>query len=499
MNEVRIDKLIKLFVAFAWRIHKVRLYPYQLEIATKVLRAVLAETGEDIFAQISRQSGKTEVVVLLVEFLMIFFPKLFNRPFRVGIFAPQNEQTKTDFDRLKTNLEESWREGFQVVVDPKESNAVTLQLPNKSFCYTFPLTETSHPESKTLDFVIYEEANKIKDKEKKDKADPMRSATNGASLSCGVGGYHSNYFKRGIDIGENVIKADYKLVMDQKKKEYEKDGNTFHLNYPRFVEKMIKDVGADDESFRTQYGLEFIVGGGSFITAEQLHALRGDHEIYISTENECVAGLDTAKFPDRTVLTVKDLKEKRIACWLELQGDNYEDQFHIIKKRLEPVWKEKDGKRQLVSGFPNLITMAIDSTGQGDFMPDLFENNSDIDILRIKFSMQSKDAMSKNLMVQIRNKATTYPRTECRERKRFELEMMELEREYKGEYLSVHHPDDPKAHDDYFASWLLCEWAHHEFLANMPEIHVIETKREKSKRDDAYGDPETDDDNDDEM
>jgi hypothetical protein len=99
----------------------------------------------------------------------------------------------------------------------------------------------------------------------------------------------------------------------------------------------------------------------------------------------------------------------------------------------------------------------------------------------VKFSMQSKDAMSKNLLVQIRNKATAYPFDDSRECKDFEAEMLNLEREYKGEFLSVHAPEDGKSHDDYFASWMLCEWAHHEFLANQPDLHVVVTGKERQR------------------
>lgn len=463
MTPEKLEKVLKIYRSFCRKTHGFETYGFQDQVARQMITTALTGTGEDWFVQVSRQSGKTQgCVVYPIEFLMIFGPELLNRPFRIGIFAPQKEQTKTDFDRLKTAMEQSWQKGFEVVVDPKESNAVTLQLPTGSFCYTFPLTETSHPESKTLDLVIYEEANKIKDKEKKDKADPMRSSTNAPSFSFGVGGYQSNYFKRAVDKGINVVRADYKEVIRQKREAYERTGDEFHLNYERFVRKMIEDVGVDDDSFRTQFGLEFIVGGGSFITPDELHALRGDYRQYTASDHQCVAGLDTAKFPDKTILTVKDIDDHRIACWLRLQGDNYKDQFEIIKKRL--------------SGFPNLLSLAIDSTGQGDFMPDLFENETEIDILRVKFSLQSKDAMYKNFLAQIRNKSTKYPADGGREHREMEAEMLELEREYKGEYLSVHHPDDPKAHDDYADSWCLAEWAHHEFLENQPDLHVVESR-----------------------
>lgn len=479
MTDQALQKTLELFVGFCRSIHGVKLYPYQLDLAQRFIRACLLGTGEDVFAQISRQAGKTETVVLTIEFLMIFYPKIMGRPFRVGIFAPQKEQTKTDFERLKTNLGVSYREGFSEIVDPQQSNAVTLQLSNGSYCYTFPLTETSHPESKTLDAAVYEEANKIKDKEKKDKADPMRTSTNGPALHCGVGGYHVNYFKRAIDRDVNVVKADYAEVIKQKRQVFEQDHEEFHLNYERFVKKQLSEVGLEDESFRTQYGLEFIAGGGSFITANELHALRGDFSQETKHEHECFAGLDTAKFPDRSILTVKCVECKRILCWLRLQGDNYEDQFNIFHERL---------KR-----FPNLLFLAIDSTGQGDFMPDLFENRSDIDIIRMKFSLQSKDAMYKNLLSQIRNKATQYPADGSREQKEFEQEMLDLEREWKGEYMSVHHPDDPKAHDDYADSWALAEWAHRHYLENQPDLHVMVTGQ-KAKSGQVVIDVDDDDD-----
>lgn len=459
MTEEQINKTLDLFRGFARTIHGVSLYPFQLDLAGRFIRACLLGTGEDVYAQISRQAGKTEAVVLAVEFLMIFFPKITGRPFRVGIFAPQKEQTKTDFDRLKQNLAVSYREGFETVVDPRESNAVTLQLSNGSYCYTFPLTETSHPESKTLDAAVYEEANKVKDKEKKDKADPMRTSTNGPALHCGVGGYQVNYFKRAIDKGDNLVRADHLEVARQKRAAFDQGGGEFHLNYGRFIDKLLAEVGPEDESFRTQYGLEFIAGGGSFLKADEIHALRGDFKQELSHPHGVFFGLDTAKFPDRTVLTVKCGECGRILSWLRLQGDNYEDQFEVIKRRL--------------GGYEEVLFGAIDSTGQGDFMPDLFENRSDYDFERVKFSLQSKDAMYKNLLAQVRNKATKFPADGSRERVEFEAELLDLEREWKGEYMSVHHPDDAKAHDDYADSWALAEWAHHQFLANQPDLHVV--------------------------
>jgi hypothetical protein len=461
MTNSELVKIYKLFILFHKRWHNKHFYTFQKDIAIKILQAVFKNTGEDLYIQVSRQAGKTDVLVAVVEFLMIVYPKIKKKPIRIGIFAPQKEQAKTDFDRLKQALLETSRAGFKQVIDPDESNAVTLQLGTGSYCYIFPLTATSNPESKTLDLVIYEEANGISDKEKKNKSDPMRASTNAPSVSVGVGGYEGNYFKKAIDRNVNVFKYPYNEVIKERRAQFEIDNNPFHLNYELFIDKIIQDVGLDDDAFRAQFGLEFIIGGGTFTTREELDTLVGDYDIIKKSDEEAVFGLDTAKFPDRTVCTVKGIETGRIFNWLVLQGDNYENQYYTIEKWLANY---------------NIIGGAIDSTGQGDFMPDMFENHSDYNIERVKFSLQSKDIMGKNLQIQIRTKGTKIPKTDCKERRLFDQEVLDLVKEYKGEYLSLHHPDEPEAHDDFVMSWALAEYAHKIFTERSPDVHIISSK-----------------------
>lgn len=462
MNKEQITKIYNFFLAFHKKFHKKNFYQFQKDIALRVLEAVFGRTGEDFYIQVSRQAGKTDALVAIVEFLLVIYPKITGKPIRIGIFAPQKEQAKTDFDRLKLALMEGSNAGVDIILDPNESNSVTLQMANGSYCYIFPLTATSNPESKTLDLVIYEEANNISDKEKKNKSDPMRASTNAPSVSIGVGGYQTNYFKKGVDRNVNVFKYPYSEVIKQRREQYEKDNNYFHLNYELFINKIIQDVGAEDEAFRAQFDLEFIIGGGSFCTREQLDELVGDYDVVKKSDEEAVFGLDTAKFPDRTVCTVKGIETGRILNWLVLQGDNYEDQYYMITKWL--------------ASYTNIIGGAIDSTGQGDFMPDMFENHSDYNIERVKFSLQSKDIMGKNLQIQIRTKGTKIPKTDNRERRMFDQEVLDCVKEYKGEYLSLHHPDESEAHDDMVQSWALAEYAHKLFIEKSPEVTVISSR-----------------------
>ena len=79
---------------------------------------------------------------------------IFQRQIHIGIFAPQIEQAKTDFDRLKIALR---KVKDMIVIDEateklvkEQENAKTLVLPDGSSCYIAPVSKTSHPESKTL-------------------------------------------------------------------------------------------------------------------------------------------------------------------------------------------------------------------------------------------------------------------------------------------------------------------------------------------------------------
>jgi len=168
---------------------------------------------------------------------------------------------------------------------------------------------------------------------------------------------------------------------------------------------------------------------------------------------ECFAGIDTAKNPDSTVVTVlrwnPELKKKELLNWLELKGENYKLQYETIMEFLHRY---------------NVVGLAIDSTGQGQFMPDWIKEDTEwadenSGLYEVKFTSQSKDGIYRNLKVTIQDSLTTLPKLDTNSGRRFTEQLVNLQQQYKGQYLSVAHPDDPKAHDDYPDSWALAEWA----------------------------------------
>lgn len=491
-SALSIEDIFDLRDSFVENTLGVKFYPYQSEVSDAIIKAVLERTGEEIPIEISRQAGKTESVVCTVCFLMAFSIALTERfwgrkhALRIIIWSPQREQAKTDFDRLKSYFQRMKRQGgWGDLIDQAESNQTTLQIANGSYCYIFPLTPTSNPESKTSDLQIFEEAHKIPDFEKKNKAEPMGASTNAPEISIGVAWYNKNYFYKLIQkLGKkHLLHFPAPEVIRQRRERYEEDGDSFHLNYERKYDKIVARDGIDDPAIKTQWLLEWVLGAGQFMLQEDWDELvqpyfytdkEGNDKYQTVTlldqdkTNECFAGIDTAKFPDSTVVTIIRWNEltkwKELVAILELRGENYLDQFEIVTG-YDSTTGRMTG-RGMLDAF-NVQGVAIDSTGQGSFFPDMFARltrwrDERSGLFPVKFSLVSKDIMYRNLQQVVQNRLTAIPDDE--ELDKLRQQLLDLQKEYKGELMTCHHPetktqDGQEWHDDFPDSWALAEYA----------------------------------------
>lgn len=495
-----LEKLISLRRAHLKNVHDVTFYEYQEIISDRIVDAVLQNmritanaTEEDIKKlvrheipiEISRQAGKTTAVVLTVEFIMLYFPKIFKRRINIGIFAPQIEQAKTDFDRLKEALFRSaplWNLGEQEDKEFKEqSNSKTLVLPNGASCYIFPVTKTSKPESKTLDLTIFEESQDLEDKIVKEQIWPMGANTNSPNVYIGTAGTKICYFYRLGQQGK-AIKLYFHDIVPQRKAVFAATGDAKHLIYENTVQQEIQKHGQDSDEIARPYFGKWLIGTGQFVTEDDLDKLYTEKlPTYQHKKMYCFAGIDVAKNPDSTVVTIirwnPELGKKELLSWLELRGDNYQDQFDII--------------RDFLNNY-NVVALAIDSTGVGDPVSDMFARDTQYQdensgFYAVKFTAISKDNMYRNLKLSIQESLTLLPKIDKKNGERFRLQMLDLQQEYKGQLLSVHHPDAPDAHDDYPDSWALAEWAYARWNENKVSIATImvsnDTERKVSRDD----------------
>lgn len=457
-----LDKLRKLRADHLRIQHDIVFYPYQEQVSDKILEALIQNlrltagaTEEDVKklklveipVEFSRQSGKTTAIVYTVEFILTWLSVYFNRQINIAIFAPQIEQAKTDFDRLKIALR---RIKQMIVVNEQqareikeEENSRTLVLPDGSSCYIAPVTKTSRPESKTLDLMIFEESQDLDDQIVKESIFPIGASTNAPRVFIGTAGTRICYF-RNLGQEAGALKLYFEDIVAQRRDLYNQTGDAKHLIYEQTVRQEIEKHGIDSDEIQRPYFGKWLIGTGQFTTQEELFAIETDRTITPrETHSMSFAGIDTAKHPDSTVVTIirynEELKKKELINWLELRGENYQNQFDIINSFL---------------GNYNVLAIAVDSTGQGDFMPDMFEKHSQYQdensgLYRVKFSAVSKDQMYKNLKVSIKEFLTTLPKLDTKKGSKFKQQMLDLQQEYKGQLLSVHHPDDANAHDDY--------------------------------------------------
>jgi len=472
--------LIRLLNDSIKRWHNREHYDYQQKISTAIIQAVeKSSKGEtlEIPIELPRQSGKTTAVVDTTEFLLSSALRYLKKPLRIGIFAPQTEQASTDFDRLKMQFVEIAKLGFTTKTKtegdlkfPERWNSKAIRIFSRSNkflgeVYIFPISKTSNPESKTLDLIIVEEAQDVDDEKMKNAIFPMGASTNAPRIYIGTSGRRICYFKRQIENNPNKIKISLDEVFKQRRARADATGDDGHLLYESFVNHEVLEHGKDSDYIKTQYFGVWIIGTGQFTVTEELDALIGKHGLILKTDLPSYAGLDVAKSPDRAVLTViadheKDPLKSKLCGWLSMLGENYEDQFELILDFLKQ--------------FTNLRGIAIDATGQGDFMPDKFEKHTSYNIERVKFTAERKDVLYKILMQVIKNKITSVPNLpENEDYKRFRQELLDLEKEYKGRFLSVHHPQGKDMHDDYPDSWALAEWMKSHCLQNEPSLSFI--------------------------
>jgi hypothetical protein len=214
---------------------------------------------------------------------------------------------------------------------------------------------------------------------------------------------------------------------------------------------------------------------------------------------------------DRLLAMVEMEAEKRLDVLLELGGVNYIDQCESIKVFVETylrthphrrIYLGLDSAKHIDKTVLTVILgrelamdagvrgIAVDSTGQGDFIPDWLERNTKWYVHRVNFSRTSKSVMYKNLQTVIGKRLTALPEIIHSQQKQGPItfimsewgnwyrQMLNLQKEIIANMLVVAHPrgkcptgehdyDNCIYHDDYPDSWALAEMLY-SFLNGVP-------------------------------
>lgn len=307
---------------------------------------------------------------------------------------------------------------------------------------------------------------------------PMGASTNATRVHIGTPGFDRNYFYDTIQrlkgTGECFI-VPWTEVVRQKREAYERDHQRFHLRYEKYVESEMRRLGPESDAFRTQYELTWLIERGMFVTYEALVGKCGAAYdpvpkglLFPGTAYNYVpvyAGLDIAKTVDQTVLTVGSWVNPLtfmpdgdfwLYDWLELSGDNYEDQYDDLHAKLE--------------GYKNVKCVCIDEQGRGAHMADKFRR-SRFPVLGIETTRKTNNMVFQPFLDAVPNRhifrfpmGAAFTGLESvrnlslsRSQRRFIGQLTGLVKEYHGEQLDLHNKDDADdPHDDYGDSGALC-------------------------------------------
>ena len=348
-----IDKMLEFLVVLVGH----DLHPYQKPLARRIMESVIINDGEEITALASRQSGKSETVADTVATMMILLPRLaklypdllgkFKDGIWVGLFAPTESQAETLFGRTVTRL--SSERALEIMGDPEIDDTaarvggVTRQIRLKKSGSTITMM-TANPrakiESKSFHLIIIDECQEADDFVVSKSISPMLAYYAGTMVKTGTPTTSKNNFYRAIQMNrrrqtgrssrQNHFQWDWKDVAK------------FNANYEKFIRKEMLRIGEDSDEFQMSYNCKWLLERGMFVTSTIMDELGDTSQELVKSwhKTPVVVGIDPARKTDSTVVTVVWVDwdrpdefgyfDHRVLNWLEMQGDDWEEQYYQI-------------------------------------------------------------------------------------------------------------------------------------------------------------------------
>jgi hypothetical protein len=485
-----VDDLIRKVLLFAQQLCDYEMYDYQYEFAYRIVESIIINDGEEVTALFSRQSGKSQTIAAVIAAVMVLFPPLaksfallkkFEKGVMVGVFAPVDDQAATLWSRVVGFLTSNT--GIAILMDPeiddtpskgREGRAPMLTLRKSgSFCRQQTANPRAKIESKSYHLICVDEAQDADEFTVRKSIHPMGAFYNATIVKTGT---------------PNRVKGDfYKAIAHNKRRQVKRGARQNHFeynwracarsnpNYKRFVEKEMQRLGQDSDEFQLAFEIRWLLDRGMLITEQRLDEL-GDTSMTIVpswTLSPVVVGIDPARDVDSTVVTVVYVDwdrpdefgfyEHRILNWLELRGDQWEEQYFQIKEFLRyyyvgAIGVDAQGVGSAVADRLQRLFPGIPVVPMGSTRPDQTERWSHLMQLLDRYKM-IYPAHSKARRLRIW--------------KRFYQQMTDVEKRFQGAHIIVEAPeDDSDAHDDFVDSLAIaCALTK---LEQLPEIEVTE-------------------------
>lgn len=487
-----VDKIFAFCETYAYGSSGKHFFPYQAQFSKRIIRSMLENDGEEITALFSRQSGKSETVSITAGGMAVILPILANlpmflndkrlQPYRnglmIGIFAPALHQAQISFTRIKQYMAtDSAVEIFtdpeiNAVFDTNNGQNVVIRLANinvSSIITCMSASDGSNIEGKSYHLIIVDEAQDVSNFKYLKSISPMGAFYNATKILIGTPTTQKGFFFESI---ERNIK-DYE-IKTRARNHFQYNYETvskYNPNYEKYIAGEKRRLGADSDEFQMSYNLKWLFERGMFVDLDRLEKLACPEigRTIFDKSKPHVVGIDCGKKSDSTVVTVGEVDwdnpvivqvspdpnvpdyvvyDVCVKDWLEIQGDNWEEQFH-----------------QIISYLNNFEVkrIVIDATGVGSPIADRLAAAVDAEVVPYVFSTTAKSELYKHFDSQIKQSRFHYPANDetkqSMEYKRFMEQMANLTKEFSGQNMVCRHPDVRGAHDDYPDSAGLMCWA----------------------------------------
>lgn len=461
-----IDDLVMRCILFIETFCKLKLFPYQREVAYRVIESIITSDGEEITVLQARQSGKSATLGSVITGMMILLPRLakvfpallgkFADGFMVGIFAPTESQAETVWGRVHDNLTSN--HGKSILADPEiDDKAVkegsktrTVKLVNcGSLCRMQTANAKAKIESKTYHFVLVDECQEADDEKVEKSIGPMLAFTGGSKVYTGTPSRTKNVFheacqrnkRRMINRGQkqNHFEYNYKTVIK------------YNEAYRKHIAKEKSRLGEDSDEFQMSYNCKWMLEQGMFITEERLDEL-ADVSMRLQPfwwRDPVVVGIDPARTSDSTVVTIVwvdwnnpdyfGYREHRILNWLEIHNKDWETQYAMITNFLANY---------------NVLRIGVDANGMGGPVAERLQALMPlVDVVPLDSNPKAQSERWKHFKSLIERRRFVYPAHSTVRRlrpwKRFHQQMIDLETKFQGQYMMAAAPDVRNAFDDY--------------------------------------------------
>jgi len=463
------------------------LHPYQQPLARRLIESVIINDGEEITALASRQSGKSETIANTVATLMVILPRLakmypellgkFGDGIMVGMFAPVQSQVETLYGRTVSRL--TSEAALDVLGDPEIDDMVAktpgvvrnIRLKNSGSSL---MMMTANPrakiESKSFHLIIIDECQEADDFVVAKSISPMGAYYNATMVKTGTPTTHKNNFYKAIQFNRRR-----QTSRNAKQNHFQwdwKDVAKVNPNYEKFIKKEMLRISEDSDEFQLSYNCKWLLERGMFVTSSIMDDLGDTSQEIVKSwhRSPVVVGIDPARKMDSTVVTVVWVDwdrpdeygyyDHRVLNWLEMQGDDWEEQYFQIQ--------------QFLSSY-DVLAIGIDANGVGDAVAGRLKILMPrAEVIPVTSSPTEQSKRWKHLQALIQRQMVSWPSHAKTRRlriwKKFYQQMTDAEVQYKGPNFLVSAPDEVHAHDDFVDSLALACSLTQELV--MPTIEV---------------------------